>query len=60
MEPEMKNLTMGIVGFGGIGRQVARRAKAMDMRVVAADIQGFYKNKSEMYAMSCIMSMTGD
>ncbi len=42
---EMKNLTMGIVGFGGIGRQVARRAKAMDMRVVAADIQGFYKEQ---------------
>ena len=39
---EMKNLTMGIVGFGGIGRQVARRAKAMDMKVVAADIQGYY------------------
>jgi phosphoglycerate dehydrogenase-like enzyme len=42
---EMKNLTMGIVGFGGIGRQVARRAKAMDMKVVAADIQGFYKEQ---------------
>jgi len=39
---EMKNMTMGIVGFGGIGRQVARRARAMDMKVVAADIQGFY------------------
>ncbi len=39
---EIKDMTMGIVGFGGIGRQVARRAKAMDMRVVAADIQGFY------------------
>ena len=42
---EMKNLTMGIVGFGGIGRQVARRARAMDMRVVAADIRGFYKEQ---------------
>ena len=51
---EMKNLTMGIVGFGGIGRQIARRAKGMDMRVVAADIQGFYKEQigdicDEMY-----------
>ena len=42
---EMKNLTMGIVGFGGIGRQVARRAKAMDMKVVAADIQGFSREQ---------------
>jgi phosphoglycerate dehydrogenase-like enzyme len=42
---EMKNLTMGIVGFGGIGRQIARRARAMDMRIVAADIQGFYREQ---------------
>lgn len=39
---EMRGLTMGIVGFGGIGRQIARRARAMDMRVIAADIQGYY------------------
>ena len=42
---EMKKLTMGIIGFGGIGRQIARRAKAMDMRVVAVDIDPFYKEK---------------
>ena len=42
---EMKNLTMGIVGFGGIGRQIARRARAMDMRIIATDIQGFYKEQ---------------
>lgn len=42
---EMKDLTMGIVGFGGIGRQIARRARAMDMKVVAADIQGLYKEQ---------------
>ena len=42
---EMKNLTMGIVGFGGIGRQIARRARAMDMRIVAADIQGLYQEQ---------------
>jgi phosphoglycerate dehydrogenase-like enzyme len=42
---EMKHLTMGIVGFGGIGRQIARRARAMDMRIVAADIQGFYREQ---------------
>ncbi len=39
---EMTDMTMGIVGFGGIGRQVARRAKALDMRVIAADIQAYY------------------
>jgi D-2-hydroxyacid dehydrogenase (NADP+) len=36
---EMRNLTMGIIGFGGIGREIARRAKAMDLKVVAADIR---------------------
>ncbi|WP_194775003.1 D-2-hydroxyacid dehydrogenase [Pararhodonellum marinum] len=36
---EMRNLTMGIIGFGGIGREIARRAKAMDLRVLAADIR---------------------
>lgn len=40
---ELRGATMGIVGFGGIGRETARRAKAMDMRVVAADIQPFQR-----------------
>lgn len=35
---EMKGKTMGIVGLGGIGSQVARRARAMDMKVIAVDI----------------------
>lgn len=39
---EMKDMTMGVVGFGGIGRQTARRAKAMDMKVIAADIVPMY------------------
>jgi phosphoglycerate dehydrogenase-like enzyme len=31
----VRTQTMGIVGYGDIGRAVARRAKALDMRVVA-------------------------
>lgn len=34
---ELRGLTMGIVGFGSIGRETARRAKAMDMHVLAID-----------------------
>lgn len=42
---EMKGLTMGIVGLGGIGSQVARRARAMDMHVIAVDIMPKYKEQ---------------
>ncbi len=42
---EMKGRTMGIVGLGGIGSQVARRARAMDMKVIAVDIVPKYKEQ---------------
>jgi D-2-hydroxyacid dehydrogenase (NADP+) len=42
---EMKGMTIGIVGLGGIGSQVARRARAMDMRVIAVDVVPKYKEQ---------------
>jgi phosphoglycerate dehydrogenase-like enzyme len=36
---ELYELTMGIVGFGGTGREVARRALGFGMRVLAVDIE---------------------
>jgi phosphoglycerate dehydrogenase-like enzyme len=36
---ELRGMTMGIIGLGGIGREVARRAKAMDMKVIAVDVE---------------------
>jgi phosphoglycerate dehydrogenase-like enzyme len=36
-EVELEGLTMGIVGFGGTGRAMARRAVAFGMRCVAMD-----------------------
>jgi phosphoglycerate dehydrogenase-like enzyme len=36
---ELYEATMGIVGFGGTGREVARRAVAFGMRVLAVDIE---------------------
>ena len=37
VEIELEGLTMGIVGFGGTGRAMARRANAFGMDVVALD-----------------------
>ena len=39
---ELREMTMGIVGLGGIGRQTARRAKAFDMHVIAVDAEPMY------------------
>src|SRR5213594_3140634 len=36
---ELYELTMGVVGFGGTGREVARRALGFGMRVLAVDIE---------------------
>jgi len=36
---ELYGKTLGIVGLGGIGRQLAKRAKAFDMLVIGTDIQ---------------------
>jgi len=35
---ELYGKTVGIVGLGGIGRQIAKRAKAFDMHVIGTDI----------------------
>jgi phosphoglycerate dehydrogenase-like enzyme len=45
---ELRGMTMGIIGLGGIGREVARRAKAMDMKVLAVDAESMY---GERFAM---------
>ena len=36
---EVRGMTMGILGFGGIGRETARRAQALGLHVVACDVQ---------------------
>ena len=38
VEIELEGLTMGVVGFGGTGRAMARRAVAFGMDVLACDV----------------------
>src|SRR5581483_5819201 len=37
MGEEVRNKTLGIIGLGRIGREVARRAQGLEMRVIACD-----------------------
>ncbi|MDD2471925.1 MAG: phosphoglycerate dehydrogenase [Dehalococcoidales bacterium] len=37
MGTEVKNKTLGIIGLGNIGREVARRAKGLEMKILAYD-----------------------
>ena len=36
---ELRGMTVGIVGLGGIGREVARRGRALDLKVIAVDAE---------------------
>jgi phosphoglycerate dehydrogenase-like enzyme len=47
---ELAGATLGIVGYGGIGRALARRARALDMRVVALRRTGAQDDVAEMIA----------
>ncbi|MFN0072758.1 MAG: NAD(P)-dependent oxidoreductase [Chloroflexota bacterium] len=51
---ELMNKTMGIVGFGRIGRQVARRAAAFDMQTLYADIQRASPEDEERYQVTYV------
>ena len=56
---ELRDYTLGIVGFGKIGREIARLAKSFDMRVVGTrrDPKGHIPNVDELYPPSDIASV---
>jgi glyoxylate/hydroxypyruvate reductase len=49
---ELREYTLGIIGLGKIGREIARVAKAFDMKVVGTrrDPQGSLPNVDELYS----------
>jgi phosphoglycerate dehydrogenase-like enzyme len=53
--PELRGSTLGIVGYGSIGRELARLAQAMGMRVLALNTSG-QRNQDNGY----IIPGTGD
>jgi phosphoglycerate dehydrogenase-like enzyme len=58
---ELAEGTMGIVGYGNIGRQVAKRARGFDMRVVAVDANPgpAEDSKTEVWPLARLDEMLG-
>ena len=58
---DMSGSTAGIIGFGGIGRQFARVAKAFDMRVIAVDLHPREKpsDVAELWSMQGLENLLG-
>lgn len=55
---ELTGSTMGIIGFGSVGRALAKLAQAFDMRIVAADV--YPENKPEHVAELWELDRLGD
>jgi D-2-hydroxyacid dehydrogenase (NADP+) len=58
---ELSGATLGIVGFGGTGHSVARRARAFGMDVLAVDLENFEGNADcpEVWPMDRFHDMLG-
>jgi phosphoglycerate dehydrogenase-like enzyme len=57
----LKGMTMGIVGFGNIGRAIARRATGFEMRVLAVDAESVPPGEGveEVWPLSRLTEMCG-
>ncbi|MDD5014300.1 MAG: D-2-hydroxyacid dehydrogenase [Atribacterota bacterium] len=49
---ELSGKTLGLIGFGRIGRELAKKAKALEMKIIYADILGPAKDCSEYSCVS--------
>ncbi len=55
---DVHHKTLGIVGFGRIGRGVARRAKGFDMRVIYTDVQRIDESTERDYGVMYVDKRT--
>ena len=49
---ELSGKTLGLIGFGRIGRQLAKKAKALEMKIIYNDILGPAKDCPEYFFVS--------
>jgi len=49
MNEDLKGKTLGLVGFGASARQLAKRAWAMEMRLMAIDLQPLSRETAQAY-----------
>ena len=49
MNEDLKDKTLGLVGFGASARQLAKRAWAMEMRLMASDLHPISRETAEEY-----------
>ena len=54
---ELAGMTMGILGLGGIGKAIARRARAFEFDVIAADVEQINRSEtvSELFGLDRLM-----
>jgi len=55
---ELSGKTLGLIGFGRIGRELAKKAKALDMKVIYNDILGPVEDCSEYSFVSLDQLLT--
>jgi phosphoglycerate dehydrogenase-like enzyme len=54
MGSELEGKTLGLIGFGGTGRQLAKRAQCFGMRIIAVDVREVSDKERTEYAVEWV------